>query len=391
MVVAVAIVAAGCSGKNNRGNAVGDGSLTIIDVEELMKLPVEDFDVRSNPAIASVEYFQPHDTLIYPFGIPIVGDSLMGLDSTSGVVTVFNRNTGRVEASFSRKGPGPKEYVYPLGVAPDFQNKEVYILVSGSPSMIKRYAFDGTYLDECVLEKRVSPTPQTFRIHNDSCLFVEQSTYRRAVLGLTGQGDSLVDTPFLLLNYYTGQVTPLPISRPDARIGKRYIPKTPSIYTLNTFLPLEDCAGGEGRKIISEYSNDTVYEVIDEEVIPIAVKTNWSKSIDNPDLLAMQFVNDRYMIFAIVRKTTNHHNESVSVDDDKSGTFIYDRQNNQYHRYADPFLFMESGGYLYRLGSVEKLKIRAEAGEIRDKNLLDLIERSGDESNWIYTVYHINE
>ncbi len=384
----VAIVAAGCSnGQGARVNTGSDGLLTI-DVEDLMRLPIEDFDARTNPAISSVEYFQPHDTLIYPFGIPVLGDSLMGLDSNSGVVTVFNRNTGGLEASFSHNGPGPKEYTYCLGVAADFKNKEVYVLATKAAKIL-RYSFDGTYIDEIVPDAKIFPTPKSFRIHSDSCLFVEQSTYGRAVYGEAG--DSLVDTPFLLVNIFTGHVTSLPISRFDARIGPRYVPKKPSIFAPNFQISMSDFAGGEGGKIISEYSNDTIYRVDNDRVVPIAVKANWSKSIDSPDLVAMQFVNDSYMIFEIVRKTTNHSAESISVDEDRSGTFIYDRKNNQFHRYADSDMFYESGGYLFTMASVDKLKDRAEAGEISDKELLDLIERSNVESNWVTTIYHIKE
>ena len=64
-----------------------------------MKLPVETFNALSNPAISIIEYFQPNDSLIYPWGMPILGDSLLLLDND--VITGFNRRTGLMDISFS--------------------------------------------------------------------------------------------------------------------------------------------------------------------------------------------------------------------------------------------------------------------------------------------------
>lgn len=94
------------------------------------------------------------------------------------------------------------------------------------------------------------------------------------------------------------------------------------------------------------------------------------------------------MIFELVRKQTNHPAETVDVNQSKSGTFVYDRERKEFHRYNNPEWF-ESNGHFYALTPVYKLMDDAESGVITDSRLLDIVNKSNIESNFVWTLYNI--
>lgn len=351
-----------------------------------MSLPIEEFDYFSNPAIAEVEYFQPHDTIIVPFGGWQLGDSWLAIDHHG--IMVIDKTSGKVVSDFTKKGGGPEEYVNILGLAVDNSAGTCHVLTSNTPTKIKNYSYDGEFLGEIQLPEKIHSTPRTFSIYNDSCYFVAVNSIRKILLG--ENDDRLVDKPYLLINRHSGEIQQLPVERIDPKICNRYVPKSPDAHAPNWTILMRNVAGGENRKIISEFSNDTIFVVENEQVVPIAVKQNWNKDYDDSDLVSVLFANDHYMIFDVTRKTTDHTHEAISADESKSGTFIYDMTEQKFHRYESD-LFFESNGYLYRTRPIDKLMDAADKGQIKDPKLLDIIEKSNDESNWVWMIYHIKE
>ncbi|MDE6228392.1 MAG: 6-bladed beta-propeller [Muribaculaceae bacterium] len=379
--IGVALLLTMCSPKPSESS---DADLVVLDVKQLQSLPVEEFDFATNPAIASVEYFQPHDTIIFPFGLPIIGDSWVAI--WHDFALVFDLKSGRALSFFDRHGQGPEEYVSMAGLAVDTKAQTCNVVTSDFPTKIKTYSFGGDYLGEIVIPDKIYTGSQTFKLLNDSCYFVEQSSIRRVLSGKTD--DPLDARPYLLINRRTGDVTQLPVERWDPKICERYVPKVTDGYTWNYKVSITNVHGGEDGIIISEFSNDTIFALRDEHVEPIAVKKNWSKDYDEPDLLSVLYSGSRYMIFELVRKRTNHSAETVDVNQSKSGTFVYDREKNEFHRYNNPEWF-ESNGHFYALTPVYKLMDDAESGVITDSRLLDIVNKSNIESNFVWTLYNI--
>lgn len=367
-----------------KASSPADGDIVELDIKALQALPIEELDFNSNPAIASIEYFQPHDTIIFPFGLPVIGDSWVALHRDYAII--FDMGSGQVLSLLEKQGQGPEEYVQMAGLAVDNKAGTCNVLTSESPSKIKTYSYNGDYLGEVQVPDKIHAASQSFMLHNDSCYFVEQSSVRRVLLGETN--DPLDSMPYLLINRNTGEVTQLPIERSDPKICRRYVPKSPSAFVANMTLPIQSVHGGESRIIISEFSHDTIFAITDGVVEPIAVKKNWNRDHDDSDLVSVLYAGSRYMIFELLRKETDHSMETVSGNDSKSGTYIYDRENREFHRYDDPGWF-ESNGYLYTLKPVYKLMDEADNGEIKDPKLLDLIRRSNLESNFVWVIYHI--
>ncbi|MDE7335712.1 MAG: 6-bladed beta-propeller, partial [Muribaculaceae bacterium] len=362
------------------------GDIVVLDIKALQSLPVEEFDFASNPAIASIEYFQPADSLVFPFGLPVIGDSWVALNHDYAII--FDTKSGHVLSLLEKCGQGPEEFVQMAGLAIDSQAETCNVLTSESPSKIKTYAYNGDYLGDIQISGKIHPASQSFMLHNDSCYFVEQSSARRVLSGKTDDPFDL--KPYLLIDRKSGEVKQLPIERLDPKICRRYVPKTPDVFAPNMIVNIRGIHGGENNIIISEFSHDTIFSVTDCVVEPIAVKKNWSKDYDEPDLVSVLYAGSRYMIFELLRKETDHSAETVSVNDSKSGTYIYDREKKEFHRYNDPGWF-ESNGHLYVLKPVYKLMDEVDNGEINDPKLLDLIGKSNLESNFVWVIYHIAE
>ena len=363
-----------------------EGDLVEFDIHALQLMPIEEFDFDSNSSIVNIEYFQPNDSIIFPFGLPIVGDTWVSMNN-SGVI-IIDKLSGEVVASFDRTGGGPEEYVNILGLGVDYSNKTCHVLTSDSPSKIKTYSFDGVFLNEVQLKGKISPESRTFGIYNNSYYFVAQNSIRRI---LTDQDDPLDSRPYLLIDRKSGEIKALPIDRLDYKICNRYVPKRPDVLAPNWAIDIKDFHGGENKLIISEFSNDTIFAVLDGQVNPIAVKRNWDKDYDSTDLVSVLYAGSRYMIFEIIRKTTDHSSETISYDKSKSGTYIFDLKNREFHRYSDTGLFWESNGHLFMLQAVDNLMDAADNGEIYDPKLLEIIEKSDDESNFVWITYCIAE
>ncbi len=388
LAVAVVSLLAMCTSKTTSDTTSNNGDFVELDINALQSMPIEEFDYDSNPAIASIEYFQPHDTIIFPFGIPVIGDSWVAMYHNN--VIIFDKDSGKVLASFDRTGEGPEEYVNLFGLGVDRSTRTCHVLTSDSPSKIKTYSFDGEFLSELQMKDKINPESGSFAILDDSYYYVTQNSIRRIVAGKTD--DPLDSKPYLLIDRNSGNVIQLPIERVDYKICNRYVPKSPDIYAPNWKMDIKYTHGGENQLIVSEFSNDTIFAVKDDGLTkPIAVKRNWSKDYDNPDLVSVLYAGKRYMIFEILRKTTNHSAETISENPSKSGTYIYDFEKNEFHRYAETGLFMESNGHLFMLRPIYKLMDAADRDEIKDPALLDIIEKSNDESNFVWITYRIAE
>lgn len=282
----------------------------------------------------------------FSFGI---NDSLVVVaDLISGKFLVYDRQ-GRFRNSIEHKGNGPEEYVHIGLAAVNMDKGEVYIQDLATSKLLT-YGLDDTFKNCVELPFKQYTFFDGVNLCGDKVL-----VYQTKDLRLSPLENNDMDERYMLLDPATGEVVKVPLVEKHP-VGNSEIFDLGNNTTRSVALRMDNVVRSNDGLIISDYAQDTIYELVDGKLNPIAVSSNIGREPGRiPDRLSLNYASGRYVFFDYV-SISGVNTEGAEFNDERCGNFVLDRKTGEVKKVR------MQAPYLKKTDSEEGIRPRTTSG-----------------------------
>lgn len=317
----------------NRG---GDNSGDVPVIDWAQGCDTKEVDLHD---FADIEYvaLETNDSCLIQYATSkAVSDSFIVIgDSFQNRIHVFDRR-GRHLTSFGRKGGGPEEYQYMMGVVADFDNGEV-LVYDLKDNRFVRFGLDGKFLG-------VTNAQIKGRL-DDVCNFDATYMIAREGKDLTLQplDDNKEPERYILINKHTGEIRRVPFETAHP-MGSSMMWEVEN-GAISVGVPFSQVSpAGSGRALISDISKDTVYSYSDNSLKPLfAFKNVDRKSYVVPELPSVAFVAGDN-VFVEFMRMTEINQEGAKFDEDKTYMYLFNKADGSLCKVDIKRPYLKDGG-----------------------------------------------
>ena len=360
--------------------------LDINDIAEAEYIPLETTD---ESVIAMGTYFTISEKYIITYDI-------------NGPVFIFDRK-GKFIRAINNYGQGPEEHYVISALTVDFPKEEYYICQSlRNFKKIQVYDFSGKWQRSLNIPKEISYDE----------LFNYNEQY---LIGINSFADdynpenlSMDTTPYHLIDKYTGERHPLPISikkwisktleRKKVKIDKNTLKReTKSLYLLPRLW-----ANGYDF-FISEFSKDTLCRYKNDQLTPFAIRYPSIDSYETPVVISPVFYTDNYFFFKPVEMklvendTFEPYNKAPLLmwnrksDEIRHITYIYDGNRPTRSLWTNMQKeWSETPNCIFKKFPASQLCEEYEAGKLKGK-LKEVASKLKEDDNYVIAIYKLKE
>ena len=384
----------------NQPKAPTDSTLPVLDLTK--DYPKMELDIND---IAEAEYIplETTDESVIAMGVYFtISDEYIFTYDPYGTVYIFDRK-GKFIRAINNYGQGPEEHYLILTLAIDSQKKEYYIYQSLRQSKkMQVYDFSGKWQRSLNVPKEISYDE----------LFNYNEQY---LIGINSFADKfnpenlpMDTTPYHLIDKYTGERHPLPISikkwisktleRKKVKIDKNTLMKeTTSIHRLPRLW-----ANGYDF-FISEFSKDTLYRYKNDQLTPFAIRYPSIDSYETPVVISPVFYTDNYFFFKPVEMKLVKDNPMEPYD--KAPLLMWNRKSNEIRHITYIYdgnrpnrslwtnmqkEWSETPNCIFKKFPASQLCEEYEAGKLKGK-LKDVASRLKEDDNDVIAIYKLKE
>ena len=284
--------------------------INIHDIADVEYIPLESLD---NTLVgASLKYFSEK--------------YIVTSDGVSGGNIYFFDHSGKLLWKFNRRGPGPGDFSYLYLCIVDFEQEECYVH-DANKHEIFIYSFEGDYkrsipmggfigveVGKATIEDYVLFTNI---LHYDADFLLGYSpTQLQISRGLTDKSS------YYLISKKDGSRYPLDLKVKNGITDYIYNGKDEKIGYLNHSPLLQN--GNECW--ITELSSDTIYSLVDRNMVPVAVQHPSIHSTTPPFVIFPIGFTDYFLVFNVVSLFTDENDPWRPYDESK--TLVWNRSTN---------------------------------------------------------------
>ena len=309
---------AGCG--RYRQNNQNDGFITVDVTANYPKkeLILQDF--------MDVEYI-PLETYgdFYCQGIVVaIGENVMIVINQilDGNIFVFDRTTGKGLRKFNRRGSGPGEYIFILGIILDEENDELFIHDVSKKIFV--YDLSGNF-KRSIRDKEGSNYSEIYNFDRESLICDDkfsgnegEATDRPSFVIISKQDGSIVND---IQIPFKQKITTTVMSKFTIGDGDSRIIKPLSYPSINLY---------QNDFILTEPSSDTIFRLSPNySMIPFMVRVPSVQSMETEIFLFTGILTDRYYFIQTVKKEIEFATLQVPRTN-----LMYDKQENSIYEYT---------------------------------------------------------
>lgn len=313
----------GCTNKKD-GDKIS--SLPILDITK--EYPIREMKLDD---IADVEYVPLETTdeslLPSPCVFFDVSDKyIITNDYYGGNIYIFTRK-GKFVRKINHLGQGAEEYICINQLVVDFKSEELYV-GSYNNKKIFVYSFDGDFIREIPLETHKTDFRPIYN-YNDEYLITTNKFF-----DFESQ-KCLDDSPYLFIHKMDGSMYPSKMKVPNRITSylKAEILKLDegTYYGHRASLPIQSIHQNGAEILIADFTLDTLYSLIGDELKPIAVQYP-SVSSRNPSVvIAPNIYTDSFMSFRVISMYYDKGDEERPFNE--APHFVWNRRTNKIERW----------------------------------------------------------
>lgn len=279
--------------------------------------------------IADVEYI-PLETkkealLTGTVLVKVDNETILIPDMRTGEIHLFDRKGKHLKA-FCHKGESGEEYRFISSMTADFSKKEIYIFDYRplATCYIKVYSFEGEFLRSLKM-----PDTMLFDLldYDKDYLFGEEHLYVDVK-----DNDKVNHTPYYLISKQTGELKELPLDvenrvRNILKYSKDVDKENSLSISLNyRVLPISKSGN---QIIISDFGIDTVFTYSNNQLTPIALKTNRTTEYQSTIMSEVDVLTDSILILRTQDKRVVDPKIYGSPDPQQ---LLYNRQSGELNK-----------------------------------------------------------
>ena len=304
------LVMTGCGGNRQAGNDT-EGFITV-DVTKnyspQKELILQDFMDVEYIALETKKDFY-NQGFVQTLGEKVI---LVKNRVDDGDIFVYDRN-GKCLRKFNRKGQGPEEYTFILGIALDEDNGEMFVNDHSSKKIVV-YDLYGNFKRSFKHKEGGGSLFYTDIFNYDRDNLICYDAYNKEIA-------------FVLVSKQDGSITKeihIPFKEKKAAIARMRDEKSGMTYAM-TPGPYRSIIPFNGNWLLAELSTDTIFRFLpDYSLCPFLVRTPSIQSMNPEEFLYLRLLSDRYYFMETIR--------NVYDFDSRRGFdrtfFMYDKQEN---------------------------------------------------------------
>lgn len=310
----------GCSHQKQ----MGDSILSVLNIDE-DNYPTRTIDIHD---IADVEYIalESSDSTVVDMVYKYISDDYVvasDFGTTGGNIYFFNRS-GNFLWKFNKRGSGPGEFSFLMLAIVDFETEECYVNDFFKKTLYV-YSFKGDHLRTIPLTKKISKLEDILSftiVHNYDKEYL--IGYNLAPVTLVRELPN--GSPYYLINKIDGSFHPLNLKIRNGLTRNIYDGKGEVVEKLHHY-PLmlngDECW-------ISELSCDTIYSLLDRQLVPKLVQNPSVHSTTPPLVVFPIGFNDYFFEFDAAPLSVSEKNSGVPRN---AKTLVWNRLANQLERW----------------------------------------------------------